>query len=151
MAQVRIWWDPDAKAYRLLTPFNQGFLDLFKTAFPASDRWWDKDARQWLFTEPRLQNVINLVKLVYKVDAVLVKRSDVEAKQSEARSAERLSKLSIDEVIVQYFKLLPFEAARASYRSAATALHPDKDGGDASKMSSLNAAWSRIEKDLFKK
>ena len=47
-------------------------------------------------------------------------------------------------------KLLPFDAAQSAYRKAALLLHPNK-GGDKEKMTRVNALWSRIENELYRK
>jgi len=56
---------------------------------------------------------------------------------------------SLEGAIIEFFRLLPFEAAKAAYRLAIKELHPDK-GGDPVKAARLNAAWQRIESEIFK-
>jgi curved DNA-binding protein CbpA len=50
---------------------------------------------------------------------------------------------------MEFFRLLPFEAAKAAYRLAIQELHPDR-GGDPIKAARLNAAWQWIESEIFK-
>src|SRR5437867_1043938 len=45
---------------------------------------------------------------------------------------------SLDDVLVEFMKLLPFDAAQSAYRKAALLLHPNK-GGDKEKMTRVNA------------
>ena len=56
---------------------------------------------------------------------------------------------SLEDAIIEFFRLLPFEAAKGAYRLAIKELHPDK-GGDPVKAARLNAAWQRIESEIFK-
>jgi hypothetical protein len=56
----------------------------------------------------------------------------------------------INEVVAEFFSLLPYEAAKGAYRLAIQELHPDK-GGDPAKAASLNAAWQRIKSEIFNK
>ncbi len=68
---------------------------------------------------------------------------------SNASSAP-VSLNSLEDAIIEFFRLLPFEAAKAAYRLAIQELHPDR-GGDPVKAARLNAAWQRIESEIFKR
>jgi hypothetical protein len=57
---------------------------------------------------------------------------------------------SLEDAIIEFFGLLPFEAAKGAYRLAIKELHPDK-GGDPVKAARLNATWQRIESEIFKR
>lgn len=66
--------------------------------------------------------------------------------QNTPASAQRVT--PIDTVLVQFVRLLPYDAARTAYRKAQLTLHPDA-GGDSNKASALNVAWQRIEKEIY--
>src|SRR5256885_910956 len=65
-------------------------------------------------------------------------------------SSALVSPNSLEDAIIEFFRLLPFEAAKAAYRLAIQELHPDR-GGDPVKAARLNAAWQRIESEIFKR
>lgn len=77
------------------------------------------------------------------------KRAESRAKQQ--RYAQRLKQrcsqyvyVSGDDDFSKFARLLPYSAAKAAYRAAATALHPDH-GGDQTKMVALNLLWEKLE------
>jgi curved DNA-binding protein CbpA len=53
------------------------------------------------------------------------------------------------EITLEFFRLAGPDAMLKAYRAAALTLHPDR-GGSMDVMSSLNAAWDRIQKEVFK-
>ena len=65
-------------------------------------------------------------------------------------SSALVSPNSLEDAIIEFFRLLPFEAAKTAYRLAIQELHPDR-GGDPVKAARLNAAWQRIESEIFKR
>ena len=143
---VKIFWDVNVGAYRMVTPYNPAFVELLKQAMPASDRMWDATSKTWTLTEKYLDKVRALAEQCFHTTAVVVTRQ-----QSEAASMPRTVAASpLDQIIVEFFRLLPYGAAQKAFRQAAMELHPDR-GGDISKMSALNAAWQRLEKDLYGK
>lgn len=150
---VRIWWDPQVSAYKMVTPFNVNFVETLKSLIPVSDRVWDPGAKQWTFHEAYLEPIKTLCDKVYGMPNVLTKQQ-VEASASASGSTGGHSMSStkgspLDVTICSFFRLLPYDAAKTAFRKAAMELHPDKQNGDSSKMSDLNMAWSRIEKDLY--
>jgi len=62
-----------------------------------------------------------------------------------------LQKRPLDSVLLTFVKLLPYTAAQAAFRKAAMELHPDKNGGNGDRMSALNASWTRIETEFYRK
>lgn len=145
---VRIWWDVDVGAYRMITPFNKAFVDTFKVILPASERAYDVDSKVWTFWEKHLTNVEALVTKLWGNAPVVITRSQAErASQSTGISNQSIP---IDSVIASFVKLIPYEAMQQAYKRAAMLLHPDR-GGDMEQMSKMNAAWQRLEKELYKK
>jgi hypothetical protein len=143
---IRIWWDQDLEAYRMVTPYNKAFLELFKAAIPGSDRAWDDSSKTWSFTEKYLQGVVALTEKVFGGKATVISKDQ----SQKATTPPSMASSPLDKVILQFFRALPFEAAQKAYRIAAVSLHPDH-GGDMEKMTALNSAWSRLEKELYGK
>lgn len=144
---IRIWWDVSIQAYRISTPYNKSFLDAMKALIPFSDRNWDDTTKVWTVTERFMEPMKQLAEKYYRATAVVITRQQAEAAQQSAPVAKIAS---VDEVILKFFKLLPYDSARKAYLHGANALHPDH-GGEMSKMSDFNAAWQRLEQELYGK
>ena len=148
--QARLWWNSSISAYHFVSPYNEALKDALLKAIPASDRNWNPQARVWTITERYADPLRNLL-TVMGVNHTYVSKTQVEAAQQTASrtSANTASGLhKIDDVKCDFIKALPYEAALKAYRHAAILLHPDR-GGDATRMSALNIAWQRIEKEVY--
>lgn len=143
-ASVRIWWDTSVQAYRIVAPFNRQFIDLLKTLIPVSDRSYDDSSKTWTITERFLKPVQDLVENAFHTKATVVTKEQAQQAQMPPATA----KTTVEAAIVEFFKLLPREAAEAAYKKACFVLHPDR-GGDMEKMSKFNAAWQRVCKELW--
>jgi hypothetical protein len=141
---VRIWWDPDMQAYRLVTPYSDAFKQAFMAFIPGSDRFWDASAKSWTFSEKHLTQVFLLVEKVFGSKPTVITRAQAE----KASVPPSVASSPLDSLILKFFRLLPYEAVQKAYRHAAMSLHPDH-GGDMEKMSSLNSLWQRIEKEIY--
>lgn len=141
-----IWWDTAIQAYRISVPFNSKFVDAIKALVPASDRAFDPSTKIWTFTERFLSPIQNLAETVWSKPEVTV----ITREASERALGSTAQKGTLDTAILSFFKLLTFDAANKAYRAAAMELHPDR-GGDMSKMSQLNAAWERIQREHYGK
>lgn len=146
MANVRIWWDTQVQAYRLTTPYHQPFLEALKALIPYSDRSYDKETRIWTLTERYFKPVKELCETIWPSAVTTVTKEQAQS----AQSPKSVTLIKIDEVIVQFFRMLPPDAAAKAYRHAAMLMHPDR-GGDMESMSKLNALWQRLETELFNK
>jgi hypothetical protein len=148
----RIWWDPTVLAYRMTSSFNKELVDGIKQFIPVSERSYDPQTKIWTFTEKVLQPLQNLFTML-KLQAQIMTRAQVDAasqQQSNASAGAGAGRgRPLDSVIVEFVRLLPYDAAKAAYRRAAIDLHPDKNAGNGDKMSSLNAAWERIQKEVY--
>jgi hypothetical protein len=142
---VRIWWDQAVNAYRMTVPYNPSFNETFKTLIPHSDRAWSPDSKTWTITENYFNATKSLVEKIFG-NATVITRSA----QEKASQPPPVKTAPIDQVLLQFVRLLPYDAARRAYLLAANALHPDK-GGDMTKMADLNACWQRLEKEWFNK
>lgn len=148
---VRIWWDASVSAYRLSSSYNKDLVDALKSQIPASDRSMDSRTKIWTFTEKWLTPIQATIKLI-NAQLTLITRAQAEQARVGATGAGAgagsSSRRPIDAVIVDFVKLLPYDAAQSAYRKAAMLLHPDR-GGSMESMSALNAVWERIQKEVF--
>lgn len=142
----RLWWDASVNAYRMTVPYNATFNELFKNLIPHSDRNWNKDSKVWTITEQYFAATKALIEKTFGPPIVIDR-----AAQEKASQPPPVKTAPIDNVILQFAKLLPYDAMQKAYRAASMVLHPDRPGGDMDKMSSLNACWTRIEQEFFKK
>jgi hypothetical protein len=135
----------------MVSPYNSELVEVLHTVIPYSDRVFDKQTKMWTFVEKYLIPLEKMLVGTMGFQPQIVTRVQVEtqqSQQSQTSSAPATRGKAIDVVLVEFMKLLPFDAAKAAYRRAVMELHPDK-GGDPRKASSLNEAWSRIEKELY--
>lgn len=151
--RVRLWWDVSAGFYRLITPFKQGFAEALKLYIPAGKRPWLPEEKQWIFDVEYGVAMCVVCEQFWPGEVYFVPKATAEqqeaAKASKATASVASSGAKIEHVVAQFFALLPHDAARKAYLTAANALHPDKNGGDASKMTLLNTAWKRIEEEIY--
>jgi hypothetical protein len=168
-SNCRIWWDPTVSAYRLTVPYRTEFPALFKTLIPYGDYSWDSNAKVWTFVEKYYIPVSELVKKVFG-HVTAISRTDWESANAPKASATNsgvngnankspnsgyipplnVAILGADSVIIQFVKMLPYEAMKKAYLTAAMHYHPDR-GGNPEEATNLNTLWGRIEKEIYKK
>jgi hypothetical protein len=146
VTNVRVWWDVTVSAYRLASPYNKDFVEGLRAAIPISDRSYDPDTKIWTFVERQLTPVQNFFKMM-NVQATIITRAQTEqASQSSPQGPRR--NIAIAEIALEFMRVAGADAMLKAYRAAAMTLHPDR-GGSMDAMSSLNAAWERLQKELF--
>ena len=157
--KARIWWDVNAQAYVISTSYNEKIIDSLKTLIPSGDRNFDPSTKFWYVKESYGEFIRSLTTSAFGIHAVSFTSRQV-AEQAQSQSNQRASSAgtslnpslgTTEDVIVAFFALLSYDAAKQAYRKAATDTHPDKQSGDATKMSKLNELWSRLEKEYFKR
>jgi len=154
---VRIWWDTSVNAYRMSSPYNAELVNAVKSFIPGSDRSYDAMSKMWTFTERVYDPLTQLfAKLDIRPQVMTRQQVEAQAAASAARAqdsangvASASSAKPLDAVMIEFVRLLPYDAARTAYRKAATQLHSDVAGGSDSRMSALNVAWQRIEKEVY--
>jgi|SRR5579863_3058589 len=153
-ASAKIWWQAaPINAYTIAIPYNEVWIAAFKQLIPGDKKHWDPVAKVWYFDEAFLDPVkFLLTKSFPGIILNILTRQQVEAAgQPRASALSGHLALSVaDAAILEFFKMLPFEAARKAYLAAITLAHPDK-GGNAEGASRLNSAWQKIEKEVFGK
>jgi hypothetical protein len=152
MAKVMIYWDVKIQAYQLKmkTDFDriEKVVSFLKTAIPHTDRSWDPNTKTWTFIEKYLDGVEKLCKVIYGNSevAVLTKASVEGQTKNQAVASQTIS--GTDATLLEFMKLLPYEAAQKAYKAACFVLHPDR-GGNMEAMSKLNASWQKIEREVY--
>lgn len=153
---VRIWWDASVQAYRLASPFNKALVDALKQHIPVSDRSYDPQTKIWTFVEKQLAALQALLTII-GLPPIVITRQQVEQQQQQQAASQSQSNgslpatqrgLPLSDVVLQFVRVVPYDAMLKAYRLAALALHPDR-GGSPDAMSTLNATWSRLEKDIY--
>jgi hypothetical protein len=152
MAKVMIYWDVKIQAYQLKmkTDFDriEKVVNFLKATIPHSDRSWDPNTKTWTFIEKYLDGVEKLCKVIYGNSevAVLTKASVEGQTKNQAVASQTIS--GTDATLLEFMKLLPYEAAQKAYKAACFVLHPDR-GGNMEAMSKLNASWQKIEREVY--
>lgn len=149
-AQIRIWWDTSVSAYRITSPYNKQLVDTLKSHIPHSDRSYDEVTKTWTIVERQLAPLQALLKMI-GLQYILISKQQADAANaaSNTQSPAAGRGRPLDAVIIEFVRMLPYDAAKTAYRKAAMELHPDKQSGDSSKMTTLNAAWDRIAKEVY--
>ena len=145
-SKVKIWWDTQTDSYNISTPYEQQFVDTIKALIPHSDRAYNPSSKVWTFTEKYLTPVENMCKKIWG-DGAVTTINKQRTQQASASPAVRGA--PIDSILVDFMKLMPFEAVSKAYRHAALMFHPDR-GGDMEKMTKINSLWTRIKEEVYK-
>lgn len=143
---VRIWWDPAVQAYRLTSPFNNELVNAIKGFIPISARSYDSPSKIWTFTEQYYQPLIDLLTKL-GIKPVALSRQQVETAQQSSPNGAVKGK-PLPDLTLEFIRNMGFDAVQKAYRHAAMINHPDR-GGDMAKMSEINAAWERLQKEVF--
>jgi hypothetical protein len=161
MAKVMIFWDVKIQAYQLKMKGDygkiKGTVDFLKKVIPHSDRDYKEliDPKTgnkehiWTFVEKYLDGVQKFCIMAWGAQEVACLTRQAVEGQSQQTSTSTVKISGLDAVLLDFMKLLPFEAAQKAYRSASMILHPDH-GGNMESMSKLNQAWQRIEKEVYR-
>ena len=154
MPQVKIIYDSSVQAYKVRVPYSKEFLDAMRQLIPVANRMWDPLTKTWTVSEAFGLPIKSLCDRVWGSTSVMFIDASA-ASTNQARTGTQTPVVRrtapLDEVLLTFVKLLPYNAARKAYLFAAQELHPDKQGGDSTKMTSINAAWTRIEQEFYRK
>lgn len=132
----------------------KGMVGIMKLAIPASDRLYDPVTHEWTITEKYWNSEANPFKLFE-----LLTQSGFKLKEKKIIHAEdffyndfvdntpKETKDSLAAKLVDMLGITAQELQDAGllkkiYRRKALELHPDRNGGDGSRMSELNSVWS---------
>jgi hypothetical protein len=158
--KCKIWWDDTSSAYMVSCTYNERFIDALKSLIPSGDRNYDPATKFWYVQEKYGAFIRQFAQDAFGLPSVSFVSKDT---TQQARTYQQAgdgaqsaylnpsSGGTTEDAITAFFNLLPYDAAKRAYLIAAQTLHPDKPGGDGSKMIKLNELWSRIEKELYKR
>lgn len=157
--KARIWWDATAQAYVVSISYNESFVNALKTLIPQGDRDFDPSTKFWYVKEAYGDFVRKLASDSFGISQVSFTSKTVaqQAQSSAYTHGSRGAMLNptsggtTEDVIVAFFGLIPFEAAKKCYLIAASQFHPDHSPQDGEKMMKLNQLWDRIQKEFFKR
>ena len=146
ITNVRVWWDASVSAYRLASPYNKDLVEGVKSTIPISDRSFDPQTKIWTFVERQLDPLLKFFKLM-NIQATVITKAQAEAASQSTPSGPKKN-AAIAEIALEFMRVAGPEAMLRAYRAAAMTLHPDR-GGSMDKMSALNAAWERLQKEVY--
>lgn len=150
IGSIRIWWDTSVNAYRMASPYSAELVDALHKVIPYNDRQFDKASKIWTITEKYLTPLLATLKLI-GVTPTVITRQQTEVTQTQQQQGTNIAQrgVPLDQVIIQFVKLVPPAAMTKAYRAAAATLHPDVNAGNSDKMTALNVAWDRIQKEVY--
>ncbi len=118
---------------KIITPYNQAFIDELKETIPSTYRRWDPEEKVWLVHEAYQETLLDILSNYF--DDV---QSDlVEAEESISSGPYGTLFLLPD---------APNALCKSAYRLLSMAYHPDRGGSEES-MKNLNLAWEKIRKE----
>jgi hypothetical protein len=151
---VSIVWDMTINAYKLSSSFNDELRQFLSKQIPVSDRYWKADTREWIYVERQHKPILAFLALM-GMSPTVVDRKTVEDQVKNSQQANQRKSgsngASGSGFAVEFIRLIPFDIMQKAFRQTAMQLHPDKNGGDGSKMSELNSAWDKIQKEIYGK
>lgn len=144
---IRIWWDASVQAYRMASPFNKELVEGLKGLIPHSDRSFDPNTKIWTFVEKWLTPTALMLKLLQCSPTVITKAQSEQAAQSTGTTAPRRG-APLADTALEFLRVAGQDAMLKAFRAAALTHHPDR-GGSMDSMSTLNALWDRIQKEVY--
>ena len=145
MGQVRIWWDPTIQAYQLSSSYSKELVDGLKAFIPVSDRSFDPNTKIWTITE-RFLSPVQMMLTKLKMQATVITRQQAEAASQSSPAKTR--GIPLEDALMRFCKLMPYDAIRKGYLVASMSMHPDK-GGNMDTYTEFNSLWQRLEKELW--
>lgn len=157
--KCRIWWDQNAQAYVVSTAYNKDLVTALKALIPAGDRDFDPVSKNWFLKEPYGEAIRQIAEKAFGVGSVSFTSKTVAQQASQRtynQSQATVSTVSgtVEDAVVAFMNLVPYDAAKKSYQLAAMSLHPDRNQNDpqaGQKMARLNDLWQRVEKEFYKR
>jgi hypothetical protein len=130
----------------MASPYNKDLVEGIKQFIPVSDRSFDPQTKMWTFVERQLAPLTQLFKTLNVQPTIITRQQAEQASQSSPTGPRRGVPLA--ELALEFMRVAGADAMLKAYRAAAMTLHPDR-GGNMDKMSALNAAWERLQKEVF--
>jgi len=119
----------------LEAPYSVDFTNTLKQSIPTKKRTWDGNDKAWYIVSDQLDKLCHILDMYYDETILL----DFPAQEV---ATDSWSKMFLTEGA-------PVEVIRAVYRVLAMKYHPDRNGGDGSKMAELNGVYKELMKGLI--
>jgi hypothetical protein len=153
--KARIWWDVQSGAYVISSAYNDKLVEALKNLIPSGERSYDPATKHWFVKEQYGEFLRSIATNAFGVHAVSFTSKTV-AEQATQQQRQwqppvQTAGTPTESAVLEFFSLLQYDDAKLVYRKCAMTLHPDKQGGDASKMVRLNELWARLEKEYYKR
>ena len=153
--KCRIFYDTTLGGYTVSSSYNEKFISGMKQVMPSGSYHYDKQTKLWHISEAYGPVIHNVAKLMFGDSAVSFTSKEVaeQARKSQQQAPPPVVGVMLnpqDTLLLTFMRLLPYEAAKTAFRTAAIAMHPDK-GGAADKMAELNATWNQISREVYGK
>jgi hypothetical protein len=161
--KARIWWDNSLDSYVVSSSYSSKLVDSLKQFIPSGSRDFDPQTKFWYVKEQYGEFIRQVAESAFGVGSVSFTSKNVTGQsttgqqngsQQQAytgRPVVPTNLQSTESVVVAFFDLLPYDAAKKAYILASAQLHPDKPSGDGVKMSRLNELWQRLEKEYYRR
>lgn len=133
-------FDPSVNGWVCKVAYNQDWINDLKFRIPGAARVWDKTRKVWVVDDMFIDTVRDICKKYFG--------SYKEIKNEAPPPPPPPPVIHNVSHFEDFLRLCPLEDVKALYRKAALSSHPDRNGGDSSKMTNLNVAWDRIKKDM---
>lgn len=155
--RVTIHWSQKHGAYAIkfgdLKHYNElQIVMLTMKSQPYGEYQYDPDEKIWYLMEKHIDKILTIFKQ-FKEHPNTASYFDVDYQEKPIGQTNTATFVPID-VYLDRFKELTghdlrtikeYTEAKKLYRRSALANHPDRNGGDGSKMSAINEAWGQIE------
>ena len=159
-------------AYKITFGYNEQIIEFIKLAVPSSKRSWNRDEKAWYVDASYKDALLLMFKGKGYTCDVFSKEDFVKFMEENAKFQQEYQRtvalVNTDQEVPKFISLLEkagykFSAAAIEelkvneafaqqyYRKAALKLHPDRNNGDGSAMSELNATWRNLKEFLYKK
>jgi hypothetical protein len=155
---VHFTYDPASGGYALKMTGMKNKLDweqlkLFtgavKGCIASSDRDYDPNQKTWYIDPKHFKTVKILIESAFDKSNIFIIEAPEASEQGYTQtfhsSEADLTKLGeLVKENPQTLKLISYNEAKKLYRRFAMTYHPDRNGGDGSRMSELNEVWTRL-------
>jgi hypothetical protein len=148
--RVTIHWSMSYSAYAIKFENTyhweqmQIFIQYLKN-LPYGERDYDPDNKIWYLMEKHLSGFKQMLEMIPQHFTVDFVEKPSQTFQGNFVSVDTY--LDKFQTLTTYnLRTLDYEQAKKIYRKAALLWHPDRNNGDASRMTDINECWSNIEK-----
>ncbi len=152
---VTIHWSTKSSAYAI--KFNdtyhwdqmQIFIQYLKN-IPYGERDYDPENKVWYLMEKHLDGFKSMMEMIPEHFVI-----DFQGKPENQPYVGKF--VSVDTYLDQFqilttynLRTMKYDEAKKVYRKCAMLWHPDRNNGDAGRMTEINECWSNIERLYFK-